>query len=281
MFESFRWTKISHGRNEITRRYEPIQIDLLAALSRRCSGAVFLDIGANIGAYAISLSDEKGICESHAFEALPMIATELRKNLELNDLSHYVTVHQLVLSESAGQADFVVRSDYAGDGGVLDTHQYTHLPFKRIEKLEKRRVDDVLDIRGREIIAKIDVEGHELSVLKGAQETLRHNSGFLQIEILQNGNLIETEEFLGSLGWRRLWRIGQDFYFSNREGFETDEKVLTLLEECIQQFIDRTRAGKDNPHRKSIFPGFTIEIRRTYVDHIKSILGRGPKNDDS
>ena len=39
MFDEFRWTSISEKRNDLTRMYEPIQIDLLRSLSRLCSRA--------------------------------------------------------------------------------------------------------------------------------------------------------------------------------------------------------------------------------------------------
>jgi FkbM family methyltransferase len=274
MFDEFKWTGISERRNELTRKYEPFQIELLRALSRRCSDAIFLDIGANIGVYSVLLSREKNISETHAFEALLSLSSEMQKNLNLNGLSDSVTVHQVVLSDETGEADFVVCSDYAGDGGVRDTHQFTHLPYDRIDKLPKFKLDDLLETRQREVIIKVDVEGHELNVLKGAEKFLVNNKGFLQVEVLKDELMEEVEKFLVSLGWYRLFKMDHDVYFSNVSELRGAQERLEILECAFSQFIDRTRAGTGSPARRRILPGVVLEMRQSYVKRIKKFLGR-------
>ncbi|MDP3960827.1 MAG: FkbM family methyltransferase [Pseudorhodobacter sp.] len=276
MFDEFFWTKVSEKRNDLTRVYEPIQIDLLRSLASRCANAVFLDIGANIGVYSIMLSRENSFSEFHAFEALSSLSMEIQKNLNLNDLQDLIHVHQVVLSDGAGEVEFIVRSDFAGDGGVRSTHQFSNFPYDRIEKLQKVALDGVVQIRGRDIVAKIDVEGHELMVLQGAKDTLRNNKGFLQIEILKNELLAETESLLASLGWFRLFTIDRDYYFSNIPDLDNADIRLELLESGLQTFVDRSRVGIGSPGRKRIVPGIVLEMRRSYVRRIKRLLRREP-----
>ena len=239
--------------------------------------AVFLDIGANVGVYSIMLSQEDTVAETHAVEALTALADEIQGNIELNGLSGEVQVHRTVLSDSDGQVDFLVRSRYAGDGGVLETHQYAHIPYDHIESLRTTKLDDLVTIEGRDVIAKIDVEGHEIGVLRGAERTLRSNRGFLQVEVLTEESLREAESLLQNYGWFRLFVADRDAYFSNIPEYESVETRLKLLEDGISQFVDRNRRGEGTPTRKRILPGVTLEIPRARVHRVRQLVRRTPK----
>ncbi|MBT8394998.1 MAG: FkbM family methyltransferase, partial [Bacteroidia bacterium] len=58
---------------------------------------IFLDIGANVGAYTILASGEKN-CKSIAIEPIPETFNYLKKNIELNKLDQKVTLHNVGLS---------------------------------------------------------------------------------------------------------------------------------------------------------------------------------------
>lgn len=60
--------------------------------------ALRFDIGANCGAFTVPLAEASG-SGSHinAFEANPTMAARLRKNLELNELSHRVAIHEVAV----------------------------------------------------------------------------------------------------------------------------------------------------------------------------------------
>ena len=45
--------------------------------------------------------------------------------------------------------------------------------------------DELLDIKNSNLILKIDVEGHELNVLKGLKKIINQNNCILQIEIFE------------------------------------------------------------------------------------------------
>jgi hypothetical protein len=60
---------------------------------------------------------------------------------------------------------------------------------------------------------KIDVEGHELAALRGAESLLRSNDCFLQIEAWPE-NAAALKAYMENLGYRCLDVIEEDYYFA-------------------------------------------------------------------
>ena len=63
--------------------------------------------------------------------------------------------------------------------------------------------DELLDIKNSNLILKIDVEGHELNVLKGLKKIINQNNCILQIEIFEK-NFEIINEFLLKNNFRQL-----------------------------------------------------------------------------
>ena len=78
-------------------------------------------------------------------------------------------------------------------------------------------LDNLLKIKNKFLILKIDTEGYELEVLKGAIQLLKNNKCFCQIEVKDN-NKNEVFSFLNDLDYN-LVSTNQinitDFFFSN------------------------------------------------------------------
>jgi len=130
---------------------------------------LFVDIGANIGVYSVLASAEVG-AKTFAFEPVPQTFSKLRTNLLLNELDQKVKAKQMGVGSSSGKLYFTKNNDTTNH--VVDP-----------EKADKEEVVEVevttLDAEIAEQypnLIKIDVEGFETEVLKGASNCLKNNS---------------------------------------------------------------------------------------------------------
>lgn len=148
--------------------------DMMFLLHFLRRGDLFLDIGANIGSYTILAS---GVCRATAwaFEPDPSAVRSLKRNIELNDLNSLVTAYELALGGAEGEVPFTIghdtRNRVATKAGGNNIH------------MVNQRTLDAMNCTGAEpIMIKMDVEGYEEEVLRGAQQLLT-NDGLQVIDI--------------------------------------------------------------------------------------------------
>lgn len=170
----------AQARSLFTGQYDDGKIRILAALLP--PGGVFLDAGANIGLYSVPLAlvARRRGARVVAAEPFPANTARLRENLALNDLEGCVTLLALGLSSESHDAELVLREDFTGGADVgnasVAVDNRMDAEFERVP-IHLARLDDVWPTLGldRLDVAKIDVEGHEDLLLRGARETfLRH-----------------------------------------------------------------------------------------------------------
>jgi len=133
---------------------------------------ICLDVGANLGLFTYFLSRYSP--HVYAFEPNPIPLRVLRYVADKN-----VTVLQMALSDKTGEAELVVpkgRKGWSSNGASIEYDAGEG----RVVKVPGSRIDD-LDYKDIGFI-KIDVEGHEKSVLEGAQETLARDRPNLFVE---------------------------------------------------------------------------------------------------
>jgi FkbM family methyltransferase len=167
----------------------------------------FLDVGANIGLYSVRIAQLEQVRSIHAFEPDPRNYRQLQANLFLSPNGQKVRVHDLALSDSAGEADlFLSRRATDTDAGKVNTGT-SSLTFNqtRHEKPAAARVrtmpvDAVISLCDAVVAIKIDVEGHEPAVLAGAQRLLRDNTCVVLVEVLEP-NRLKVDAVLASYGY--------------------------------------------------------------------------------
>jgi FkbM family methyltransferase len=136
----------------------------------------FFDVGASAGLLAISAAKKLGGKGVFAFDACSSTCELLKRNLRLNDLSG-VHVAQIAFSDSAGEGTLQLNA--RGRDGLNTLGQATH-PDSRVVAQEKVRIATVDAFLKEHKIArvdvmKIDVQGAELRVLRGAQKLLERD----------------------------------------------------------------------------------------------------------
>lgn len=135
------------------------------------AGDAALDIGANIGQMALAMAFRVGPKgRVLAFEPHPEIFNALVENIRLNGLTN-VQPHRVALSETDGTANLIISAEFASNDGVASLE--TNLRGESVSVIT-RRLDNICDFEHVGLL-KIDVEGHELSVFKGAQRLLSEN----------------------------------------------------------------------------------------------------------
>ncbi len=129
----------------------------------------FIDIGAHIGTYAWSLASKSK--HVYAFECNPEVYNCLCANIYLKGFSSKIEPYKIGLSDHSGIETYYTRSpDGGGNGFTLlnDKKDVTKLKLE-VRSLDSYKLDNIGFI-------KIDVEGHELEVLKGSTETFKINN---------------------------------------------------------------------------------------------------------
>ena len=158
------------------------EADLQRCMSLARDGSLFIDVGANVGNYALAACRKVGRSGAVlALEANP----DVYRELITSTWGARVIALNLAASDRSGLATLEVPVDRLGSvqsqlGSLESRSSGGSLSFHNVRTI---RVDDL--IGGEQIVSviKIDVEGHELSVLKGAEETIERDRPSLVIEI--------------------------------------------------------------------------------------------------
>ena len=175
----------------------------------------FFDIGAYIGYYSLSLF--RLVTNTAAFEPNQQNFQRLNKNVEINSFN--INCHNLGCSDSKNKVKlwYTDKNKRGGSSILQDSDKEINKYDKNkllFEEIETDKLDNLYPLRNKKIFFKIDVERHELNVLKGASNIISNNQCYLQIEIfphLQN----EILSFLDNNHFKLLHRINNDFYLKN------------------------------------------------------------------
>jgi len=137
-------------------------------------GDIAIDVGAHMGRHLIPMA--RCVAPTGrilAFEPLPMCRESLAVAFDQvwADLRPVVTIHGCALGDDSRRTEFVVAREAIGYSGLEERKYDVPTTIERIP-IEVRRLDEFTrDLRSLAYI-KIDAEGGELHILRGAAETL-------------------------------------------------------------------------------------------------------------
>ena len=241
LFKRFAWSEPSMSRNELTCRYEPIQPFVFRKFAAAAGCNIVLDIGANVGAYSILSAGLPTVENVHAFEVEEAAFAELRYNILLNGLENKITSHFIAASNHDGFVNFGVARPMAGNNGVIETSIHAAHVYSGTRQVPSAAVDNLLSPVLQFIALKIDVEGHEHSVLEGCKNILTRNKCIVQVEIYENN--MQISDFWGAIGYKKVIGIGPDQYYSNNDIFYSSERVLGFVESTMAELLQFSLNG--------------------------------------
>ena len=156
---------------------------------------VVYDIGANIGNHTLYFGMVASQAQIFSFEPIPENFTILTKNISSNALEKRVQAFQLALGEKSGSVHMnIVQDNNLGSAKIISNDETSYLYTAKMAA-----VDD-LKLPPPDFV-KIDVEGFELSVLKGMVNTLKNlDNAIIWIEV-SDENIEKVYEFMAMLGF--------------------------------------------------------------------------------
>jgi FkbM family methyltransferase len=139
-------------------------------------GAVFVDVGANIGFFSLRAAARVGVGgHVHAVEASARNADLLRRSVAENGFGN-VTVHHVAASDRAGELAVI--------SNPLDTNSRVSAATADGERTRAVRLDDLLGGGLERLdLVKVDVEGYEVAALEGFRGTLARLRPPLVVEV--------------------------------------------------------------------------------------------------
>ena len=200
----------------------------------------FLDIGAHIGTFSVNLAEhfERIIAFEPNYESFMLL------KLNCKNLSN-ITVENSAISDHSGCVTFCAERGNSGKSKI------TKEAAGNSTKVQAHRLDDFVPLAEKIGAIKLDVEGHELNVLCGAENILRKHHPVIYLEILSNEIVkgrSETLEHLRSLGYDRFSYITQQ---SPLESFLLHTKGMHSMYLIVHAILFFFR-GSANPRTRSI-----------------------------
>jgi len=172
----------------MSRSYEPEVVKTLKSILSERAVESFWDIGANIGFYSWLLKSLSPSTSVEAFEADPRNAELFRKTL-LRNSNAGVSLMELAISDHTGDTNFVVDNISGFTGSVASSACYslaatTYGGGKEMIVVKCASIDELRKTRSKISLIKIDVEGHEEAVVRGALNTFVRDRPHVIIECI-------------------------------------------------------------------------------------------------
>jgi|ETNmetMinimDraft_13_1059891.scaffolds.fasta_scaffold01996_6 FkbM family methyltransferase len=202
--------------------FEPNTVSCIKKLCKE--GMTVIDIGANIGCHTLLFAKIVGDSgKVIAFEPMEWALKKLRRNINLNNIDNNIIVEKMALSNKKEIKELLFKSSWTIDSKKLPESQ---IP----QKINMETLDEYVSSNGIEHIdlIKLDVDGYEFKVLKGAFKTLKTHKpviiteiGFYSLERV--GDKAEDMlSLLESIGY-------QSYSEKNLIPYESVDKVLNSI----------------------------------------------------
>ena len=194
---------------------------------------VFLDVGANIGYFSLLAAIHQPSAKIISFEPVTTVFKLFEENISLNNVSNITTINAAVGEKDDEREIYISTEDNTGMSSLQKPENYSG----KKERVKVIEIDSWFRSSGLSKIdlVKIDIEGSELSALKGMNDALLNFKPLIIVEInpdtlrLFNHGSVDIINLLKQLGF-------DGFLISKTGKLETTNKNL-LQNACNVLFI--------------------------------------------
>ena len=187
--------------------YDYNNMHLIKLLLNRLPGSVFVDVGANVGAYSV-VASEVNEATVVSIEPHPATYKELKTNIELNKRKNVIMLN-LAASNLNGVVKF---TDFCSSDSSLNRVLKADKILPNVVNVKSQTLDKICEsIKVAPDIIKIDVEGHEAEVLAGLQKFMCNVKLFL----IENGKRKILSRHLCKNNFE-----GPLFYYHSKKAFK-------------------------------------------------------------
>lgn len=192
-------------------------------------GRLFVDVGANIGYHTLFIASSNEQIQCIAYEPNPEIFSSLDENVKLNGFMNIKAICQAI-GDSEGKTEFYMQRETAYNRGLsgaslgpgVDPEEFVACRIPVIP------LDEALYLNPMEVgVLKIDTQGYEYEVLRGAQNIITRSKPVIAFEFHTYGThrledifpLLPGYRFYKLQAWTGEWRPATE---SDPPGFEGD-----------------------------------------------------------
>jgi FkbM family methyltransferase len=160
--------QVWHPRPWHEIRNESYDKELVEIMKRTLSvGSTCIDIGANRGSLLQHMFQVSPSGRHFAFEPIPELAQELVKTFP------HARIFQCALGDQNTTSQFYHLLNGDSESGLRKTITHAKDPQYRIIEVEVKRLDDIVSEELQISLIKIDTEGNELPIIRGAEKLVR------------------------------------------------------------------------------------------------------------
>lgn len=214
---------------------------------------VSIDVGASGGGYTVNLLNLSKACV--AFEPIPWSAKALREKLYFPGLQN-LRIEAVALSDGSGEAVFKIPVSDAGRSTLAETNPVEELGDVQYIPIQRRQLDEY-EFPTAVGLIKIDVEGHEEAVLRGARKLLMrdHPALIIEIESRHNpGSIERVKELLNQFGYKGYFLRGDNLYSIANFDEKRDQNPNDL---------------KSNPNWRNVYINNFIFVTESHLPRLK------------
>jgi FkbM family methyltransferase len=143
----------------------------------------FLDVGANIGIFSLIANNNKNCKKIIAIEPSRLIYKKLKKNLSSGNCALY----NLAITNFNGFADLSINKNHSGISKLINKKDKKRYKSQKVITKNYKFFDMIYKkFKPYNLIVKIDVEGHQLSVIKEIKKSKIYND--ISIMYIENEN---------------------------------------------------------------------------------------------